>query len=151
MAVGLGAEFEFSAVDGVGFAFALDELALPAFRANVELDRSEEFLPAVDAGAVPARLLALAFLLVLAFLFDADVFGGRGKSRAALARAAEFPPGTVNTTSRRLERCSTCAVAPGWSLNETTVLSPLRCAFTSPNPRPRSASARATSAAGIFT
>src|SRR5437762_10809062 len=47
--------------------------------------------------------------------------------------------------------CSTCAVAPGCRRNESSVLSPVRCDLTSANPRPRTASARGTSAAGIFT
>ena len=61
------------------------------------------------------------------------------------------PPGTETTTSSLFARCSTWAVTPGCKRNERIVLSPLFCAFTSTKPRPRTASARGTSAAGIFT
>jgi hypothetical protein len=62
-----------------------------------------------------------------------------------------LPPGTVKMTSRWFARCSTRAVEPGCNRNETTVLSPTRCVFTSAKPRPRTASARGTSAPGILT
>ena len=61
------------------------------------------------------------------------------------------PPGTDTTTSNLFARCSTWAVAPGCKRNERIVLLPLFCALTSTKPRPRTASARGTSAAGIFT
>ena len=56
-----------------------------------------------------ARLLALAFGVRVGFVL------GRGRvvSRGVLVLAPVLPPGTVNTTSSRLARCSTCAVAPG--------------------------------------
>ena len=90
-------------------------------------------------------LLRFAFRFTVELGFDC----GRVVSRPAFVLV--FPPGIVNTTSSRFERCSTCAVAPGCSRKETTVLSPLRWAFTSPKPRPRVASALGTSAAGIRT
>jgi hypothetical protein len=90
-------------------------------------------------------LLALGFRLVSGSVLD------RGRVVSRPAFDVPLPPGTVNTTSSRFERCSTCAVAPGWSRKETTVLSPLRCVLTSANPRPRVASARGMSAAGILT
>ncbi len=89
-------------------------------------------------------------LLAFEFLFDSALVMDRGNSRRAFDAIEELAPATVNTTSSRFERCSTRAVVPGWSRNETTVLSPLRCVFTSAKPRPRSASARGTSAAGIL-
>lgn len=90
-------------------------------------------------------LLAFAFRVKAASGFDC----GRFVSRPAFVLV--LPPGIVKTTSSRFECCSTCAVAPGCSRKETTVLSPLRWVFTSPKPRPRVASARGTSAAGILT
>jgi hypothetical protein len=52
-------------------------------------------------------LLAFAFRFTAELGFDC----GRVVSRPALVLV--FPPGIVNTTSSRFERCSTCAVAPG--------------------------------------
>ena len=90
-------------------------------------------------------LLAFAFRVKAESEFDC----GRFASRSAFVLV--FPPGIVKTTSSRFECCSTCAVAPGCSRKEITVLSPLRWVFTSPKPRPRVASALGTSAAGILT
>ena len=93
---------------------------------------------------------ALLRLTVSGFGLESSGFD-RVASRVRLDETPGDPPGTVTTTSSLFARCSTCAVAPGCSRNESTVLSPLRCAVTSANPRPRTASARGTSAAGIFT
>lgn len=143
VATALDPEFEAKVVAG---AVLPVELELPPLRALDELDRSAEFLLANDEGGVEAlRLLAFAFR------FESGPLTDRGRSRPALDALEELPPATVNTTSSRFERCSTRAVAPGWSRKETTVLSPLRCAFTSAKPRPRIASVRGTSAAGILT
>ena len=90
----------------------------------------------------------------LVCILDADKEGFL-RSQTSLIQTAGVlrvrPPGTVKTTSSLLPRCSTCAVAPGCSRNETTVLSPAFCAFTSAKPRPRTVSARGTSLWGIFT
>jgi len=90
-------------------------------------------------------------LLAFAFRFTFESGPDRGRVVSRPVFALVFPPGTVKTTSSRFERCSTCAVAPGCSRKETTVLSPLRWALTSANPRPRVVSALGTSAAGILT
>jgi hypothetical protein len=63
----------------------------------------------------------------------------------------DFAPGIVKTTSSLFPCGSTRAVAPGCKRNETIVLSPPRCTFTSEKARPRTASARGTSAGGILT
>jgi hypothetical protein len=135
----LAAEF----ATGVGVAVfllavvALAELGEGAVRALDEL----EFLFVVAGVAV--RLLAFEFR----FESGAAVFR---VSRAEFEVTDEFAPGTVKTTSSLFDRCSTRAVAPGSSRKETSVLSPLRWALTSANPRPRRASVRGTSAAGIL-
>ena len=127
-------EFGFSVLDRV---FVLFGVALPG-----ELLRAERFVfPVVDG--MP-RLYAFALRA------ESTLFG-RGKSRERFEATLGVPPGTATTTSSLLPRCSTWAVAPGCNRKESTVLSPTRCDLTSPNPRPRSASARGTSAAGIFT
>src|SRR4030095_1969621 len=89
-------------------------------------------------------------LLALEFLSSSGMVTGCGRSRDEFDATDGFPPGTLMTTSSLFERCTTCAVAPGCSRKDTTVLSPLRCAFTSAKPRPRSVSARGTSTAGIL-
>src|SRR5712692_7051327 len=66
-------------------------------------------------------------------------------------REARGASGVVKTRSNPFDRCSTCALVPGSSWKESTVLSALRCTFTSAKPRPWAASARDTSAAGILT
>ena len=137
-----------------------------AFWAAAELDRSADFLLAFVGAA--ARVLAFEFLLspgpllaesgkairllTLEFGFDSARVVDRGITRAGFEATAELEPApaTVNTTSSRFERCSTRAVAPGGRRKEMIVLSPLRCTFTSAKPRPRSASARGTSLAGIL-
>ncbi len=144
VAVGLATEFAVNAGAGLGLAFEL-ELEL-VFRELFFAVVLEEFLFVSNEGEGAAgRLLALEFR------FESDPRLGGAESRPALAAAAEFPPGTVKTTSSLFERCSTWAVVPGCSRNETTVLLPVRCVFTSAKPRPRRVSARGTSAAGILT
>lgn len=101
----------------------------------------EEFLLAEDDGAIREAELEFRF----APLFDGE------DCRPVFAAVEELPPGTVKTTSRWFARCSTRAVDPGCKRNESKVLSPARCVFTSANPRPRISSARGTSAAGILT
>jgi hypothetical protein len=90
-------------------------------------------------------------LLVRGFRLTGESGFDRGRVVSRPASVLVFPPGIVNTTSSRFERCSTCAVAPGCSRKEITVLSPLRWVFTSAKPRPRVASALGMSAAGILT
>jgi len=117
------------------------------------------FLPAELEVAVLRALDEFEFLFVVAgealrllkFEFGFESGIRRGKSRPEFDATGKDAPGTVKTTSSLFERCSTRAVAPGCSRNETTVLSPLRWAFTSAKPRPRRASVRGTSAAGILT
>ncbi len=152
-----------------GVAFGLDAEVLDDAPGSPGFD---EFEPAFDdlesSGDEVAELRSAEFLLlavvepfrfpvwVAAFFCAADLLFASG---SAFDRAFEpafdalrvRPPGTVNTTSSLLPRCSTCAVAPGCSRNETTVLSTVFCAFTSANPRPRTVSARGTSLWGIFT
>ena len=143
-----------------GFGPALDDaVAAPTLLAVLVLD-----------GAVPREFDKFAFrfdgvvglfnaleafatlcLLALGFRLVSDSVLDRGRVVSRPAFDVPLAPGTVNTTSSRFERCSTCAVAPGWSRKETTVLSPLRCVLTSAKPRPRVASARGMSAAGILT
>lgn len=123
-------------LSGLDLAFVLFGDALPG-----ELSRPAAFLfPEVDG--VP-RLFA--------FALPPESLPGRVKSRGRFEATLGVPPATATTTSSLLPRCSTCAVAPGCRRNESSVLSPVRCDLTSANPRPRAASARGTSAAGIFT
>jgi hypothetical protein len=131
-------EFEFDNPDGV------EEFRLPLFLFEFaaglfELDGLFEF----DGGAPR--------LFVLALRFDSASVGLVTSRVRFDATAGVPPPGTLTTTSNLFARCSTWAVAPGCRRNESTVLSPARWAFTSAKPRPRTASARGTSAAGIFT
>lgn len=141
---------------GVGVAFAVDpvdEFELSGFDLVFvlfgdalagELSRPAAFLfPEVDG--VP-RLFVFEFALP-----RESTLPGRVKSRGRFEAMLGVPPATATTTSSLLPRCSTCAVDPGCSRNESSVLSPVRCDLTSANPRPRTASARGTSAAGIFT
>src|SRR5438477_12499049 len=131
---------------------------------------SEEDMPSAghvgcvaEVAETQAELLLLAVgeplrlpVWVAAFFCGADL---RFASGSAFDRAFEppfdalrvRPPGTLNTTSSLFPRCSTCAVAPGCSRNETTVPSTVFCAFTSAKPRPRTVSARGTSLCGILT
>ena len=151
---GVGEAFGEGVSAGVGVAFVIelvDEFVLSAFDLALvlfddvlpgELSRAGAFLfPVVDG--VP-RLFAFALRAESTLL-------GRVKSRGRFEAMLGLPPGTATTTSSLFPRCSTWAVAPGCRRKESTVLSPVRCDFTSENPRPRSASARGTSAAGIFT
>ena len=149
MGVGSGdgvAVFNAELAAGVGVALFL----LTGF-AGFELE--------VLSGAVVRALDEFEFLFVAGgaavrlFAFESRFESGPGvlrESRPVFELTDEFAPGTVKTTSSLFERCSTRAVAPGRSRKETTVLSPLRWAFTSANPRPRRASVRGTSAAGIL-
>ena len=75
----------------------------------------------------------------------------RATSRPVDVVTSKRDPGMVKTTSSLFPRCSTRAVAPGCSRKETTVSLAPRCTLTSPNARPRTASGRGTSAAGIRT
>ena len=148
VAPGFDAEFSGDAARALFLLAALDLLELDAvegdaLRVVAAFDRSRTFL-LVAAGEV-FRLLALAFL------FDSGTVTGREISPDEFDATDGRPPGTVKTISSLFARCSQCAVAPGSSLKETTVKSPLRWAFTSANPRPRRASACSTSAAGILT
>lgn len=82
--------------------------------------------------------------------------GGAGPgSLRAMSRLPDdeddFAPGIVKTTSSLFPCGSTRAVAPGCKWKETTVLLPSRCTLTSEKARPRTASARGTSAGGILT
>ena len=151
---GLGETFGEGVVNGVGLGFVLDavdefvfagfafvfELADEAFAA--ELSRGEAFLLFGDEGM--PRLFAFA-------LRPGSLVLGLDRSRGRFAATVDEPARTFTTTSSLFPRCSTCAVAPGCSRNESTVLSPTRWDFTSANPLPRTASALGTSAAGIFT
>jgi hypothetical protein len=102
-------------------------------------------------GVEPRRLL-LEFEFVLLLLdLRLGFVSTLGRERFVFVFAvAVLPPGTVNTTSSPLARCSTWAVVPGCKRKDTTVLSPVFCVFTSVNPRPRVASALGTSAVGIL-
>jgi hypothetical protein len=160
VATGFETEFEASAGDPL----LLGKLESRTFCAAAEVDRSAEVLLAFAGPTV--RLFAFEFrfspalllvdrgeairLLALEFRFDSTRGFDRGVSRPAFAAIAELAPATVNTTSSRFACCSTRALAPGGSRKEITVLSPLRCTFTSAKPRPRRASARGTSEAGIL-
>jgi hypothetical protein len=130
------------------------ELELPPTRVDGEVDRTAAFLFAGE-GETP-RWLGFEFLFdpVLLFgpvlVFEPVFEAERNGWRPAFEAIAAFPPATVNTTSRRLPRCSTRADAPGGRRKEIRVLSPTRCTRTSAKPRPRNASARGTSAPGIF-
>lgn len=133
----------FSSVEGevprwLAFAVRFGAVLFEAFLFACD---DEAFLLAKDDGAIREAVFEFRF----APLFDGE------DCRPVFDAVDELPPGTVKTTSRRFARCSTRAVEPGCKRNETTVLSPARCVFTSANPRPRTASARGTSAAGILT
>lgn len=147
VAVGLALGF----ADGVGEGFG-DGVArgVGVGRANAATDRSFEFrLPARSAGAdllkfvVPRRCASAGG--------GAGPASSRTPPRPVDVELAEREPGIVKTTSSLLPRCSTRAVAPGCSRKETTVSLAPRCTLTSPNARPRTASGRGTSAAGMRT
>jgi len=147
---------------------AADEFVLPGFDFEFEfpdepgaLSRADEFRLPLPVDWLP-RLLALPEPLplrddevrLLAVVLDgrtAPVVSDHEKSRERFGAAVDDPPGAVITTSNLLPRCSTRAAAPGCKRNDRVVPSPLRCAVTSAKPRPRTASARGTSDAGIFT
>jgi hypothetical protein len=153
----------FATTDGCGEALALGEGDGEAlgeglgFGVGVGLALAE----------VP-RLLAFRFVDVPRVFVPNDVFaflvdwrresGAGGAGPASLRAIWRFAddvagrvPGIVNTTSSLLPCGSTRAVAPGCKRKETTVLSAARCTLTSEKARPRTASARGTSAGGIFT
>jgi hypothetical protein len=115
---------------GVGLADPLR-----AESAESELDRFEFGLPrrcgSAAGGAGPASL--------------------RTTLRLAAADPLDREPGMVKTTSSLLPCCSTRALAPGCNRNETTVSLAPRWTLTSLKARPRTASGRGTSAAGIRT
>ena len=134
--------FELPALRAEAVPGLLPEFEFPAPRTDGAVDRAAAFVFA-DAGAMP-RWLVFEFRVEPVMLLE------RGGCRLAFDAIAALPPATVNTTSRWFARCSTRADAPGGSRNEITVLSPFRCTLTSANPRPRRASARGTSAAGIL-
>lgn len=157
----------FGEASGVGVAFELVLVFVEGVRLDPDLpalvlaeakepERGALELAFRFAGVVevePLRLLGeFEFVFLLLDLRLAFV-STLGRERFAFAfefAAAGLPPGTVNTTSSRLARCSTWAVVPGCSRKDTTVLSPVFCVFTSVNPRPRVASARGTSDEGIL-
>jgi hypothetical protein len=155
----------FGEASGVGVAFELGLVLVEGVRRDPDLAAlvfTEAKDPGRDAlelafrfaGVVevePLRLLGeFAFVFLLLDLRLAFV-STLGRERFVFEfAAAVLPPGTVNTTSSRLARCSTWAVVPGCSRKDTTVLSPVFCVFTSVNPRPRVASARGTSEEGIL-
>lgn len=170
------AEFEFAALAEVDRSAAFVEARL-SFDEDESFPRllfelrfapvvDEEFLLADDGEAFrwlvfEVRLAPVVEEFLFAkdgeefrwFVFElrfAPLFEG-ADCRPVLEAPAELPPATVKTTSRWFALCSTRAVEPGCKRNETTVLSPARCVFTSAKPRPRMASARGTSAAGILT
>jgi hypothetical protein len=126
----------FSRDDGEALRWLVFELE---FRFSPVVDEAFLFAGNGDAFRAPA------FEFRFAPLFDGE------DCRAVFELDEELPPGTVKMTSRWFARCSTRAVEPGCNRNETTVLSPTRCVFTSAKPRPRTASARGTSAPGILT
>jgi hypothetical protein len=126
---------------------------------ELELSRADEFLlPAwfprlfvFDSRALLSRA-GLMRLLALALADRAPpVVSDHWKFRGRLEALGVPLPGTAMTTSRRLPLCCTWAVEPGCNLKARVVLVPLLWAVTSAKPRPRTASARGTSAAGIFT
>lgn len=133
------------AADAEAALFLLAAFAALEFGEVAALRALDEFEFLFVAAGDAFRLLAFEFLL------ESGPGMLLGNSRPEFDGTDGGAPGTVNTTSSLFERCSTRAVAPGCSRKETTVLSPLRCAFTSANPRPRRASVRGTSAAGILT
>jgi len=155
----------FGEASGVGVAFELvlvlveggrldPDLAALVLAEAKEPERDTLELAFRFAGAVevePLRLLGEFEFVFLLLDLRLEFVSTLGRERFAFEfAAAVLPPGTVNTTSSRLARCSTWAVVPGCSRKDTTVLSPVFCVFTSVNPRPRVASARGTSDEGIL-
>ena len=148
VAVGLGLGFTEGVGEGFGEGVAR---GVGVGRANAAApERSLEFrLPERSAETN-------LFELVLPRLCESAGGGAgpaslRATSRPVEVELPEREPGMVKTTSSLLPRCSTRAVAPGCSRKDTTVSLAPRCTLTSPNARPRTASGRGTSAAGIRT
>jgi hypothetical protein len=145
VAVGLGLGF----AEGVGEGFG-DGVARGVSVGRADADRSLEFR-LVGRSAEPTL-----FEFVLPRRCESEGGGAgpaslRATSRPVDVELPERAPGMVKTTSSLLPRCSTRAVAPGCRRKETTVSFAPRCTLTSPNARPRTASGRGTSAAGILT
>jgi len=144
---GVGDPLASGVAAGVGVALGIVGVAAEVallFEFRFDCAGERVFVPAATFLGPLLRLIDSALRLESSAL-------GRVASRLRLDAKLGDPPGTVTTTSSLFARCSTWAVAPGCRRNESTVLSPLRWAVTSANPRPRTASARGTSAAGIFT
>jgi len=126
---------------------------------ELELSRADEFLllvwfPRLFAFVSKALLSREGWMRVLALgLADRmpPVVSDHWKLRGRLVALGVLLPGTAITTSSRLPFCCTWAVEPGCNRKARVVLVPLLCAVTSAKPRPRTASARGTSDAGIFT
>lgn len=147
VAVGLGLDLAEGVGEGLGDGVAR---GVGVARAEAAEDRSFAFrLPARSAGPN-----------LFEFVFPRRCESAGGGAGPASLRATSRPvdvvlperePGMVKTTSSLFPRCSTLAVAPGCIRKETTVSLAPRCTLTSPNARPRTASGRGTSAAGIRT
>jgi hypothetical protein len=153
-AFGEGVAFGLAVGAGVGVATGAmmvfgGGLAAPSFDPDLSAPFGSEVFDAAFRAVGDGLLTGLAGVLAeldAGFVRAASrllIFDPTGGTRAV--------PGALKTTSSLFERCSTCAVAPGCSRNEITVLSAPRWTLTSANPRPRVASARGTSAAGSFT
>jgi hypothetical protein len=134
-AFGVGLDFG----AGVGFAVANDPRSF-AFRLDV--------VPSVFGPTEE-------FVFLAGCRFQSDTGGAGPASLRAMSRLVDdedgFPPGMVKTTSNLFPCGSTRAVAPGCKWKDTIVLLLSRCTFTSEKARPRTASARGTSAGGILT
>jgi hypothetical protein len=142
---------------------SIDEFVLVFDRLELAGEPAE--LSRVDEFRSPPLLRPAVFVFAPRVLpFDAEVrfaFGLTGRTLPVVSDHWKFPgrleapalppPAAAITTSSRLPRCSTWAVAPGCRRKDSTVLLPLRWAVTSAKPRPRTASALGTSAAGTFT
>jgi len=123
--VGVAAGFDPALVDAVVTPTLLAELVFDGTVPR-ELDRFAFRFAGVGGLFNALEVFAELGLLALGFRLASDSMLDRGRVDSRPAFDVRLAPGTVNTTSSRFERCSTCAVAPGWSRKETTVLSPLR-------------------------
>jgi hypothetical protein len=129
---------------------------------GVGLDFAVGFAVAIKPRSVAFRLVdepsvfgptdEFAFLAGCRFQSDT---GGAAPALRAISRVVgdedDFAPGIVKTTVNLFPCGSTRAVAPGCKWKETVVLLLSRCTLTSEKARPRTASARGTSAGGILT
>ena len=102
----------------MGAPVLLPKLELPPVRAVAEEALIAEFLLLAAEFLLPAEFLLAGDgevfrLFAFEFRFEPALVLGRGTSRPAFDAIEAPPPGTVNTTSSRFERCSTRAVAPG--------------------------------------